>query len=134
MKAMSPELQKALSELPGNFNSYQIDSTERFRGIEKRLEEATEVDLINGDGKKVKIAKIIPAMHKDIKDIKASIADLNDIKKNTMGLLEMVTDFSKVHFIFKKYKMYHAILLAVIILSGMSAWDFMVEIFKSVIK
>lgn len=130
MEIRDEKLYEAVMALPNSFNEYKRVSTERFEKIEAKLDDAVFVNFENGDGQRMKVANILPKMHKDLKDIKGTIAELNEIKQATGGALDMIIDFSRVHTIFKKYKIYQTILLALGFLAGINIWDLIKEFAK----
>ena len=120
MDTLDPKLRQALLDLPGGFNAYKEVATQRFETLEEKINEACYVDLTNGDGKRIKTAKIIPAIYKDLQEIKQAT--------------ELLVDFNKVHKIFKKYKFYHTMLAAISVFAGISVWDIIVEFIKTTVK
>lgn len=134
MDTLDPKLKQFLSELPGSFKDYKDHTKQRFDKLEEAINEARFVDLTNGDGLKMKTAKVIPTMYKDIKDIKTTIAEFKQIKVETSAALDMILDFSRVHNIFKKYKMYQALLIGLAFLAGMNIWEFTIEFIKTALK
>ena len=87
-----PKLLEAVMALPNSFNDYKKHTTEKFREIESKLDDAVFVNLQNGDGQRMKVANILPKMY----------SDLGEVKEAT----EFLRDFAKIHNIFIKYKMY----------------------------
>lgn len=134
METRDKKLRAAIMELPGNFNEYRENANRRFDKLEEAIDEARYVDLINGDGNKVKTAKIIPTMHKDIKEIKTVVADLLQNRSDTKEALEIVSDFSKLHRIFKKYKFYYVMAIMIGVFAGVNVWEFLIEIAKTALK
>lgn len=120
MDTLSPELKQALMNLPSGFNDYKAESQRKFDVLESKIDEAVFVNMTNGEGKKAKIANIIPKMHKDLEDIKQST--------------EFLRDFQKLHNIMRKYKLYHFFTTVMLLILGLGAKDIVVEALKGFIK
>jgi hypothetical protein len=120
MDTLNPELKKFLQSLPLDFGKMQQDAHGKFKIIEEKLDEAVYVNLANGDGNRVKIANIIPKMHKDIQDIKDST--------------EFLRDFQKLHYLLKKYKLYWIIGFMGMLVMGLGIKDIVMEATKGLIK
>lgn len=116
METLDPELKKFLQNLPLDFDKMQQDTHNKFTCIESKLDEAVYVNLTNGDGNRVRIANIIPKMHKDIQTIKDST--------------EFLRDFQKLHFLLKKYKLYWIFGVLCMLIMGIGIKDILVEAIK----
>ena len=92
MKAKNPELQKVIDCMNADTIAMITDFRENLDALALRHEEDTTCDLINGSRKTVKIRDVIPEMHDDLKKIKSAT--------------EWLFDFSKLHYLLRKYKLY----------------------------
>lgn len=119
MEIQDPKLKKAIMELPGAFNNHVKYTNRRLSSLEDLVNVLQYVELTNGDGNRVKVSKIIPAMHQDIKKIQLALTDLPDIKNAT----EFLVDFNKLHKLLKKYKIYWLFLTLSLVYSGLSYFE-----------
>lgn len=127
MEALSAELKQALMNLPGGFNTLQSEFTDhreqvqaKFHSLETKIDDAVFVNMPNGEGKKAKIANVIPNMHRDLAEIKEST--------------EFLRDFQKLHNIFKKYKLYHIFTIIIFSMLGLGARGILIDVLKGFVK
>ena len=130
MEKRNPKLIETLLNLPNIFEQYKVTAQQRFDEIERAIEDARYIDMTNGDGHRVKVAKILPEMKKDIDRIKSVIVDIPDIKNST----EFLRDFAKVHFIFKRYKLYYGLVVIIGFVGGYSVKGLLLAFIKEILK
>ena len=120
MDALDPELRRFLQNLPSDFGKMQQDTHNKFISIERKLDDAVFVNLPNGEGNRMKVANIIPRMHKDIEAIKEST--------------EFLRDFQKLHSLFRKYKLYWLFGFTSMLIMGVGIKDIIAEALKGLLK
>lgn len=126
METLDPKLKEILANLPGGFYNMQKENNDRFNKIEDKLDEAVYVNLTNGDGKRVKVANIIPKMHKDILSIRTDLVEIKEV-------IEFLSDFKKLHKLLKKYKIYYIITITTLLIMGLGVKDIIVDALKNFI-
>ncbi|RJP64394.1 MAG: hypothetical protein C4539_14540 [Ignavibacteriales bacterium] len=81
------------------------------------------VEVVNGKQRTLKVKELVSELHADSKYIKK---ELDDIKRTILFLI----DFSKLHYLLKKYKLYYIIIaVTVVAIGGVSLKDLIMKIF-----
>lgn len=132
MEIRDEKLYKAVISLPLEFEQYRNNANKRFDSLEKAIDDAKYIDMPNGDGNRMRVAKVLPEMKKDIDRIKSVIIDIPEIKHST----EFLRDFAKVHLTFKKYKIYYMLPVVAGYLFGknITQTDYIRQLIESMIK
>jgi len=84
-----------------SFGKYNTMLVDKFTRLEDKMEDDRWIDLKNGETKKIKVKDAVVEIHDNIKEIKKTIQPLSD--------------FTNLHLILKKYKLYWLLL---VLLSG----------------
>lgn len=101
-------------------------SNETFKNIGENLYDLKSDNLVeveNGSKRTLKVKELVSELHTNSKHVNS---ELEDIKKTILFL----TDFSKLHYLLKKYKLYY-IILAIIAVEffGMNLKELFLKIF-----
>lgn len=108
MIAKSEELRSFIDSLNEDEN-FMKDHKAKLEKLSVDLEASRWVTLKNGETKQYKVTEIIPVMYTDLKEINAAVEPLKDA--------------NKVHSIFKKYKVYYLLGLALTPASIVWFWE-----------
>ncbi len=106
-------------------------SNETFRRIGNDLYDLkndNEVDVINGSKRTMKVKELVHEMHTDIKGIKSEIQGMSSEVESIKSTITFLIDFSKLHHLMKKYKLYWIIGLIILIGWGISVKDLLLKI------